>query len=236
MRTLSDPAPAAAQRLAIPAADVSLAAELVVPSGAQGVVVFAQPAGEAARSARAHALAAQLHEGRLATLCLDLLTADEEDVDALTTHLRFDVELLARRLLAVVDWAAAHPATRTLPLGLLGAGTGAAAALLVAARRPGQVRAVVARAGRPELTGSALDHARVPVLLVVGGDDAPGLECNERALAHLGPASRLEVVPGASHLFEEPGTLERVGELARDWFRRHLAPEPARQGAIGTAW
>jgi dienelactone hydrolase len=160
----------------------------------------------------------------LATLLVDLLTAAEEEVDRRTRELRFDVELLAERLLGAIDWLAAEEATKGLALGLFGASTGAAGALVAAARRPETVRAVVSRGGRPDLAGEALPQLRAPTLLIVGGRDDVVLGLNREARGRMARAEvALEVVPGATHLFEEPGALERVAALARAWFRRHLA-------------
>ena len=158
----------------------------------------------------------------LATLMLDLLTRDEERVDQVTAELRFDIPLLGRRVIAAVDWAVSHPSTATLPLGLFGASTGAAAALIAAAERPSIVRAVVSRGGRPDLAGAALDRVTAPTLLIVGGRDEQVLQLNRQALARLRGEKQLVVVPNATHLFEEPGALDQVAQLARDWFVANL--------------
>ena len=172
-------------------------------------------------------MAALLNEARIGTLLVDLLTRDEEEIDLLTREHRFDIELLARRLIAAIDWLRSG-ARAPLPIGLFGASTGAAAALVAAAARPDEVAAVVSRGGRPDLAGSALPQVRAPTLLIVGGADMQVLELNRRALDLLREAvKRLVVVPGATHLFEEPGALDEVARLAADWFSHHLAPADA---------
>jgi putative phosphoribosyl transferase len=153
---------------------------------------------------------------------MDLLTAEEERVDLRTRHLRFDIDLLAGRVVAAIEWLREEPRTVRLPLGLFGASTGAAAALVAAARRPQDVAAVVSRGGRPDLAEAALPRVRAPTLLIVGGNDRPVIGMNEEAVAHMTADVRLEIVPGATHLFEEPGRLERVADLAIDHFRAHL--------------
>lgn len=196
-----------------------LTGDLVVPDEPWGLVVFAHGSGSSRRSPRNRHVAGVLEGGRLATLLLDLL----EEPEALDRRLVFDVELLAGRLLAATEGAAAEPGIGGLPVGYFGASTGAAAALIAAARAGATVRAVVSRGGRPDLARAVLDRVTAPTLLVVGGRDPEVLRLNEEALELLGCEKRLEVVPGASHLFEEPGTLERVAELALEWFGRHLA-------------
>jgi dienelactone hydrolase len=212
----------AARSVAIPADGVQLAGDLTVPPGAPGVVVFAHGSGSGRFSPRNRAVASFLADAGLGTLLMDLLTEDEESVDLRTRHLRFDIGLLGRRVVATIDWLAAEPATRDLEVGCFGASTGAAAALLAAAERPERVGAVVSRGGRPDLAGEALPRVTAPTLLIVGGRDIEVLRLNQMAMAALGGEARLEVVPGASHLFEEPGALQRVAVLARDWFLRHL--------------
>lgn len=207
--------------LLIPLDGARLAAGLTLPGRTGGVVVFAHGSGSSRHSPRNRHVAAVLHEAGLGTVLLDLLTTDEEHQDLRTGELRFEIPLLAGRLTATLDWLADRRDTTGRPLGLFGASTGAAAALVTAADRPGAVRAVVSRGGRPDLAGDALDHVRAPTLLVVGGRDEQVIELNRTAAGRLGPGTTLEVVPGATHLFEEPGALERVAELARDWFVRH---------------
>jgi len=199
---------------------------LGVPPAARGLVIFAHGSGSSRLSPRNRAVAAVLRRAGLATLLFDLLTAAEEREEMWTRHLRFDIALLARRLVAATRQMAADPATAALPLGYFGASTGAAAALVAAAELAEVVRAVVSRGGRPDLAGDALERVRAPVLLIVGGNDPLVLELNQQAMTRLRAPHRLEVIPGATHLFEEPGALERVAELARDWFLEHL-PQPA---------
>lgn len=207
----------------------TVAADLVVPPGARGLVVFAHGSGSSRRSSRNRLVAAALQERGLATLLLDLLTAPEEAVDQRTRHLRFDIGLLADRLVGALDWAGDDDATADLPVGLFGASTGAAAALVAAARVPERVGAVVSRGGRPDLAGSALAHVRAPTLLVVGGADLDVLSLNRQAAERLAAPHALEVVPGATHLFPEPGALEHVAELAGEWFVQHLVGTTARR-------
>ncbi|HET9424714.1 MAG TPA: dienelactone hydrolase family protein [Gemmatimonadaceae bacterium] len=211
-----------AEPVVIPAG-VMLHGDLTAPAGAQGLVVFAHGSGSSRFSPRNQRVAGHLHAGGLATLLFDLLTADEEVVDARTARLRFDIPMLAERLVHVTDWLGTQPATRGLGVGYFGASTGAAAALIAAASRPDVVRAVVSRGGRPDLAGAALARVEAPTLLIVGGDDEPVIGMNRSALAQLAARTkRLEIVPGATHLFEEPGTLDRVCDLALRWFDEHL--------------
>jgi dienelactone hydrolase len=172
-------------------------------------------------------VAGQLQAGGFATLLFDLLTADEEALDERTAQLRFDIPMLADRLVHATDWLGSQAATRGLHIGYFGASTGAAAALIAAAKRPDVVRAVVSRGGRPDLAGPALTRVKAPTLLIVGGNDVPVIGMNQSALAQLATTTkRLEIVPGATHLFEEPGTLDRVCDLARVWFDQYLAATP----------
>ena len=203
-------------------AGAQLEGDLVVPGRAAGCVLFAHGTGSSRHSPRNRFVAEALQGRGLATLLLDLLTPEEERAERRTGHLRFDIGLLAGRLAAAIDDLERGPETGHLPLGLFGASTGAAAALVAAAERPDRVAAVVSRGGRPDLAGDALARVGAPTLLIVGGRDAPVLELNQAALEALGAPGRLEVVPGASHLFEEPGALERVAELAGEWFGDHL--------------
>ncbi|MEA2243250.1 MAG: putative phosphoribosyl transferase [Solirubrobacteraceae bacterium] len=219
-------APHPQRPVVIPAGDVRLAGDLTLPAGARGVVVFAHGSGSGRFSPRNRAVAGVLAASGLATLLMDLLTEQEEALDLRTRHLRFDIGLLAGRVVATVDWLASEPMTSALPAGTFGASTGAAAALIAAAERPERVRAVVSRGGRPDLAGDALRRVRAPTLLIVGGNDPEVLRLNEQALARLAGEARLEIVPGAGHLFEEPGALELVALLARDWFVRHLGGRP----------
>lgn len=201
---------------------VALRADLVVPPVARGIVAFAHGSGSGRLSPRNRHVAAGLHEGGFATLLLDLLTEREARVDDVTRHLRFDVALLARRLVGAIAWLAEEPTTAALPLGLYGASTGAAAALTAAAEVPDRVAAVVSRGGRPDLAGFALARVRAPTLLIVGERDTQVIVLNERAQRAMTALNRLMLVPDAGHLFEEPGALETVVALTRDWFDKHL--------------
>jgi pimeloyl-ACP methyl ester carboxylesterase len=193
------------------------------------VVLFAHGSGSSRHSPRNRFVARVLREAGLATLLIDLLTADEEAVDQYTAQLRFDIGLLAQRLVGATDWLLQNRETAGLPIGYFGASTGAAAALVAAAERPDAVAAIVSRGGRPDLAGPALSRVRAPTLLIVGGNDIPVIGLNEEALAQLTTEKRLVIVPGASHLFEEPGALEEVARLAADWFGRYLN-RPAASG------
>ncbi|MFD1149952.1 dienelactone hydrolase family protein [Saccharothrix hoggarensis] len=200
---------------------VDLAADLGVPDDPAGVVVFAHGSGSSRHSGRNRAVAESLRRDGYATLLLDLLTDREEREDRVTGHLRFDIGLLAERVAASVEWTSRHRVTRGLPVGLFGASTGAAAAL-VAAAGTYLVRAVVSRGGRPDLAGRALGRVRAPTLLVVGSRDEEVLDLNRAAAERLTAPHRIEVVRGATHLFEEPGALAEVARLAGGWFREHL--------------
>ncbi|HSH76205.1 MAG TPA: dienelactone hydrolase family protein [Longimicrobiales bacterium] len=220
------------QTLRIPCGDVSLTGDLVVPTDAVGVVVFAHGSGSSRLSPRNRYVAGVLQAGGLATLLFDLLTTDEERIDERTRALRFDIPLLAQRLVGTTDWLADFDVA-DLPLGYFGASTGAAAALIAAARRPERVRAVVSRGGRPDLAMPVLAEVRAPTLLVVGGLDRAVIEMNREALAALRAPKKLEIVAGATHLFEEPGTLEEVAALARDWLLLHLRAAPSQPSGRG---
>ena len=198
---------------------------LAVPEGARGVVLFAHGSGSSRHSPRNRFVADVLRQAGLATLLVDLLTPEEEAIDQITRHLRFDIDLLSERLTAAIDWLTDQPGTRGLAIGLFGASTGAAGALRAAANRPDLVRAVVSRGGRPDLAGAALDRVRAATLLIVGADDAPVIPLNQSALARLREPRKLVLIPGATHLFEERGTLEQAARLARDWFLSYLAPD-----------
>jgi pimeloyl-ACP methyl ester carboxylesterase len=188
--------------------------------GIVGVVVFAHGSGSSRHSSRNRQVAEVLHEAGLKTVLLDLLTPDEEKVDLETGEHRFDIELLGERVTRAIDWVRT---TDDGPIGLFGASTGAAAALVAAAHRPEEVYAVVSRGGRPDLAGEALPLVRAPTLLIVGGRDLTVLELNRAARACLQAETALEIVPGATHLFEEPGAIGLVADHAAEWFRRHLA-------------
>jgi putative phosphoribosyl transferase len=211
----------------LPAGPADLDGDLTMPAGSRGIVVFAHGSGSSRHSPRNRYVARVLNAAGLGTLLMDLLTMEEEARDERTRELRFDIGLLADRLVAASDWVAAGPTTRHLALGYFGASTGAGAALVAAARRPDLVRAVVSRGGRPDLAGVALGGVRAPTLLIVGARDTIVIDMNRDAMARLRGEVRLEIVPGASHLFEEPGTLAVVARLATDWFARHLAPREA---------
>lgn len=195
----------------------------VAPTGA-GLVIFAHGSGSGRLSPRNLQVAGVLHRAGLSTLLFDLLTPDEQALDERTGALRFDIDLLCARLVGVIDWTQRQPTLAELKIGLFGASTGAAAALGAAAARPGRVAAVVSRGGRPDLALASLPAVTAPTLLIVGGEDGVVIELNRKAAARLRAPHRLEIVPGATHLFPEPGALERVAELTRDWFVEQLAP------------
>jgi putative phosphoribosyl transferase len=205
---------------------VTLPGDLVLPDEARGIVVFAHGSGSSRLSPRNKAVASGLTRAGFGTLLFDLLTLDEERTDARDAALRFDIALLSRRLTGAIGWLDEQAVTRGSPLGLFGASTGAAAALATAARRPGQVRAVVSRGGRPDLAGQYLRSVWQPTLLIVGEHDPQVIELNRQAMRRLPSEARLEIIPGASHLFEEPGTLDQVARLATEWFSQHLRPAP----------
>ena len=203
--------------------DAVLQGDLTIPQGATGIVAFAHGSGSGRHSPRNRFVAEKLNEAGLATLLMDLLTEEEERIDDVTGELRFDIGLLARRTAQVVHWIAAQPKLRDLPCGLFGASTGAAAALVAAASLPdGAVQAVVSRGGRPDLAAGSLPRVRCPVLLIVGGDDHAVIGLNKEAGARLRCRCELKIIPGATHLFEEPGALEQVADLAAGWFTHHL--------------
>jgi len=211
------------REVVIPVAGVPLAGTLRIPEGADGIVLFSHGSGSSRFSPRNRHVAAVLEHAGLATMLIDLLSEREEREDSRTGALRFDIPMLADRLLAAAVWLHANQGTTTLPLGLFGASTGAGAALLAAAGRPELVQAVVSRGGRPDLAGRELRRVGAPTLLIVGERDAVVLDLNRRAAEDLAAKCRLEIVAGATHLFEEPGALAEVAVLARDWFTLHLA-------------
>ena len=216
----------------IRAGDADLMGDLVVPDRAVGVVLFAHGSGSSRFSARNRFVAETLQIRGFATLLLDLLTAGEEAADERTGLFRFDIQLLAGRLVAAVDWLTSEPLTSRLPIGIFGASTGAAAALVAASRRPGQTAAVVSRGGRPDLAGPALPLVNAPTLLIVGSADTDVLRLNRQALAQMRGDVVLELVPGATHLFEEPGALDQVADLASGWFAHWLRqPQFSRRAA-----
>jgi pimeloyl-ACP methyl ester carboxylesterase len=214
------------------AGEAALGGAFSIPEHAQGVVLFAHGSGSSRFSPRNRFVADFLNEGGLATLLLDLLTAEESEIDERTGELRFDIELLSDRLTGAIDWLAARPETRELGIGIFGASTGAAAALNAAAARPARVAAVVSRGGRPDLAMAALPRVSAPTLLIVGGLDGPVIGMNRRAAEALSCEHHLEIVPGATHLFEEPGKLEQVAQLARQWFLRHMGAAARGAGAV----
>lgn len=213
MKTLSQ-----ALIVRIPAGRITLNADLVVPIDARGIVLFAHGSGSSRHSPRNQFVARVLHQNDIATLMMDLLTPEEERVDNQTRELRFDIDLLAQRLIAAIDWTTVQPTLAKFPIGLFGASTGAAAALVASAERPGPVKAVVSRGGRPDLAAAALLRVTAPTLLIVGGYDDAVLVLNEQAKARMSGEVTIKVVPRATHLFEEPGALAQVAEGAANWF------------------
>ena len=206
----------------VPAGMVSLEGDLTLPPGAHGVVLFAHGSGSSRHSPRNRQVASVLNQAGLGTLLMDLLTVEEERIDAVTAHLRFDINLLAGRLVNATDWLRQKAATREMTIGYFGASTGAAAALVAASVRPEFVRAIVSRGGRPDLAAEYLSEVEAPTLLIVGGDDEVVIGMNREALASLAAVKELRIVPGATHLFEEPGALEEVARLAAEWFSHYL--------------
>lgn len=208
----------------IPADDFSLEGNLNIPERVRGVVLFAHGSGSSRFSPRNRFVAETLQSNGLATLLMDLLSSEEEAVDLRTGHLRFDIDLLAERLLAATEWLTGHPDTKDLTLGYFGSSTGAAAALVAAARVPEKVGAVVSRGGRADLAGQSLPRVQAPTLLIVGGRDTMVIDLNREAMEKLKCEKKLEIIPWATHLFEEPGALEDVAKLAGGWFAEHLTP------------
>jgi putative phosphoribosyl transferase len=206
----------------IQAGSVTLEGNLAMPPAAKGIVLFAHGSGSGRHSSRNRFVARTLQEGGLTTLLFDLLTADEEVIDLQTRQLRFDIPLLAGRVIAATDWWLRQPEGQGLAVGYFGASTGAAAALIAAAERPRVVKAVVSRGGRPDLALPVLGRVQAPTLLIVGSHDYPVIEMNQTALAHLHAEKKLELIPGATHLFEEPSTLAQAAQLALRWFQRYL--------------
>jgi len=218
----------------VPAGAVDLTADVSLPERAAGVVIFAHGSGSSRKSPRNRFVAGVLNGGAIATILIDLLTAEEEAVDMHTGELRFDIHLLVRRLIAVTDWVGGQPEFKSLGIGYFGASTGAAAAFEAAAQRPEMLRAVVSRGGRPDLAGPVLGKVPAPSLFIVGGEDRLVLQMNRAAIAQLprGTERRLEIIPGATHLFEEPGALDLVAALAQDWFQKYLKAGAARRETI----
>jgi putative phosphoribosyl transferase len=212
----------ASRGVEIPIGQARLAGHLDLPEASIGVVLFAHGSGSSRFSPRNQQVARTLQGQQLGTLLIDLLTPDEEHVDQYSGHLRFDIDFLASRVKSAIDWMTGQPDIAGLNVGLFGASTGAAAAIAAAASRPDVVHAVVSRGGRPDLAKDALAQLRAPTLLIVGGDDTEVLQLNERARRAIQAPVELAIIPGASHLFEEPGTLAQVADLAAGWFKRHL--------------
>jgi pimeloyl-ACP methyl ester carboxylesterase len=208
----------------IPLKEVKLEGELNLPPDASSLVLFAHGSGSSRHSPRNQFVARAMRRGKTGTLLFDLLTAEEEQAEAYTRHLRFNIPLLAERLIAVTRWALDSITTRDLSVGYFGSSTGAAAALVAAAELRDVIGAVVSRGGRPDLAGDSLSHVSAPTLLVVGGNDKPVITLNEEAYYLLHCERALRIVPGASHLFEEEGTLEKVANMAAEWFDGHLHP------------
>jgi dienelactone hydrolase len=219
--------------LRVPVAGHLLSGDYGTPEGAQppqGLVLFAHGSGSSRHSPRNQSVARTIEQHGLATLLIDLLTRKEEQIDRHTAYFRFDIPFLAGRLGAIIGWLKHQPETASLPIGLFGASTGGGAALMAAAAHPDQVAAVVSRGGRPDLAGDALPHVTAPTLLIVGGHDEPVVAMNRDAMSRMRGKVSLEIVPGATHLFEEPGALARVARLASDWFVRYLQPATAAVG------
>ncbi len=211
---------------------VTLEGSLVVPNDAKGVVLFAHGSGSSRHSPRNRYVAQILQSQHIATLLFDLLTRQEESLDQYTGKLRFDIPFLANRLVAATRWIANDAVTRDLKVGYFGASTGAGAALVAATELPKVISVIVSRGGRPDLAGNALGLVRAPTLLIVGGEDGPVITMNREALARLRcPDKKLVIIPGATHLFEEPGTLEEAARVAAEWFSRHFVPVEKVQGA-----
>lgn len=212
--------------IAIPIGDIKLAGSLALPEAPLGLVMFAHGSGSSRFSPRNRHVAEMLRDRGLATLLFDLLTEEEAQIDAVDTTLHFDVGMLAERLIAATDSVVERGRTLGLPIGYFGGGTGAAAALIAAARRPERIAAIVSRGGRPDLASASLSAVRAPTLFIVGGDDIGVVELNRAAAKRMVVPHTIEIIPGVEHLFEEPGALDAVGRLAADWFVRHfLAPE-----------
>lgn len=208
--------------VSIKAGNVVLYGNLSIPNDARGIVLFAHGSGSSRLSPRNRFVAQELNKKGIATLLFDLLTQEEEIIDEQTTQLRFDIELLAKRLVDTTDWVLKNTETNNLNIGYFGASTGAGAALVAASERPNATKAVVSRGGRPDLAGRRLAEVKCPTLLIVGGYDEPVIEMNKDALAQLKSEKKLVIVPAATHLFEERGKLEEVSALAGDWFLKHL--------------
>ena len=210
------------KEITIPVGKAVINGNLTVPYGAKGIVLFAHGSGSSRFSTRNTHVAREINQAGIATLLIDLLTKEEEAVDEFTGEFRFNIDLLAQRLIHATEWVKKNPDTKSLAVGYFGASTGAAAALIAAAKLPEQVKAVVSRGGRPDLAGEHLPNVKAPTLLIVGGDDTEVLELNKQASQQMRSDRKIVVVPGATHLFEEPGKLEEVARLAISWFSKHL--------------
>ncbi len=213
-----------ASEICIPHGKIELKGELKIPSGATGLVLFAHGSGSSRHSPRNQSVATALRDHGLGTLLFDLLTQEEEQLEQFTRHLRFDIGLLAERLLSTTAWVLEQKITRDFPIGYFGSSTGAAAALVAAAELGEKIRAVVSRGGRPDLADEALQNVKAPTLLIVGALDEAVIELNEEARGQMNCEKLLTIIPGAGHLFEEPGALEKVAELAAEWFLKYLQP------------
>lgn len=211
------------EEVVIPVGGTDLGGNLAVPDHAEGIVLFAHGSGSSRHSVRNRFVAGVLNESRLATLLLDLFSADEESIDLANAQLRFDIAFLAQRILDAMLWLGENPSTRELSIGLFGSSTGGAAALVAAAHRPSDVAAVVSRGGRTDMAGSSLAHVACPTLFIVGGRDTQVLELNRQAYQELKCSKEIKTVPGATHLFEERGALDEVARLTAEWFARHLS-------------
>jgi dienelactone hydrolase len=212
----------------IPVDSTMIEGDLVIVEGSEGIVLFAHGSGSSRHSPRNRFVAQRLQEGNLSTLLADLLTREEENIDMKTGRLRFDIDLLAGRVVGALDWLKRQDQTKELKVGCFGSSTGAAAALIAAKKRPEYVEAVVSRGGRPDLAEAILPEVKAPTLLIVGGNDFAVLKMNEDALAKLRAERKLEIIPGATHLFKEPGALESVAQAARGWFQRFLLVQEPR--------
>lgn len=208
----------------IPCGNIHLDGLLHIPKHVSGIVIFVHGSGSSRLSPRNQYIAEELQKIKIATLLFDLLTLKEDEIDSYTMQYRFDIELLSSRLLAVTNWLIKNPLLHQLPIGYFGASTGGGAALLAAAQEKDLIKAVVSRGGRPDLAGNALSEVSAATLLIVGGDDIPVIELNQKAFALLHCTKKLEIVPGATHLFEEPGKLSEVSRLANEWFKIYLKP------------
>lgn len=206
--------------------NTAIEGDLAVPKGAKGIVVFAHGSGSSRFSPRNQYVAEVLNKAGIATLLIDLLTQEEEQIDIQTAQYRFDIERLADRLAHATEWVKENPSTRNLNIGYFGSSTGAAAALIAAAKQPRYIRAIVSRGGRPDLAMDYIPDVKAPTLFIVGGDDAVVIELNKKAMKIFPVENKLEIIQGATHLFEEPGKLEQVAKLAADWFQKQLKPDP----------